>query len=127
MKNFLKITAVATGFAVLSAGALLADEMGGKAMDKTQPSMTPAASKPKMEHKTKKEKKVRKNKKETKARKAMAHEKYVWVCPMGDYTGPRTKDGKCPSCHMELVKQKAAEGKMKSDMKKDDMGKKDKM
>lgn len=29
----------------------------------------------------------------------------VWVCPMGDYTGAKTADGKCPKCGMELVKQ----------------------
>ena len=30
--------------------------------------------------------------------------KEVWVCPMGDYSGPKTADGKCPKCGMDLVK-----------------------
>lgn len=30
----------------------------------------------------------------------------VWVCPMGDYSGPKTADGKCPKCGMDLVQKK---------------------
>jgi uncharacterized paraquat-inducible protein A len=30
----------------------------------------------------------------------------VWVCPMGDYSGPKTADGKCPKCGMDLVEKK---------------------
>jgi hypothetical protein len=30
---------------------------------------------------------------------------------MGDYSGPKTKDGKCPKCGMDLVKKKAAPAK----------------
>jgi len=26
----------------------------------------------------------------------------VNVCPMGDYSGPNTKDGRCPKCGMNL-------------------------
>jgi hypothetical protein len=29
----------------------------------------------------------------------------VYVCPMGDYTGPKTKDGSCPKCGMSLQKR----------------------
>ena len=29
----------------------------------------------------------------------------VYVCPMGDYTGPKTKDGSCPKCGMSLLKR----------------------
>ena len=28
----------------------------------------------------------------------------VWICPMGDYSGPKTADGKCPKCGMDLIK-----------------------
>jgi rubrerythrin len=42
--------------------------------------------------------------KKTKKPKKTAKE--VWVCPMGDYKGPKTADGKCPNCGMDLVKQK---------------------
>jgi Heavy metal binding domain len=31
--------------------------------------------------------------------------KETWVCPMGDYSGPKTADGKCPKCGMDLVKK----------------------
>lgn len=41
-----------------------------------------------------------------------AHEakgkKALWVCPMGDYEGPMTKDGRCPNCGMKLKKAKRA-------------------
>lgn len=30
----------------------------------------------------------------------------VWACPMGDYSGPRTKDGRCPKCGMNLSEKK---------------------
>jgi hypothetical protein len=42
-------------------------------------------------------------------KKKAAKAKYVWVCPMGDYTG--TKPGKCPNCGMDLVKQKVTDSK----------------
>lgn len=29
----------------------------------------------------------------------------VYACPMGDYRGPNTLDGKCPKCGMMLQKQ----------------------
>lgn len=49
--------------------------------------------------KTKKAKKIRKTAKEAKDN---------WVCPMGDYSGSKTADGKCPKCGMDLVKQEKA-------------------
>ena len=30
----------------------------------------------------------------------------TWVCPMGDYSGPKTADGKCPKCGMDLMEKK---------------------
>ncbi|OGR91376.1 MAG: hypothetical protein A2V88_16845 [Elusimicrobia bacterium RBG_16_66_12] len=30
----------------------------------------------------------------------------VFVCPMGDYSGPKTADGRCPKCGMNLVEKK---------------------
>lgn len=30
----------------------------------------------------------------------------VYVCPMGDYSGPMTKDGRCPKCGMKLIEKK---------------------
>jgi hypothetical protein len=38
-------------------------------------------------------------------RKAGAGEA-VFICAMGDYSGPRTQDGKCPKCGMNLVEKK---------------------
>jgi len=29
----------------------------------------------------------------------------IYVCPMGDYRGSKTKDGHCPKCGMELRKE----------------------
>lgn len=31
--------------------------------------------------------------------------KEVWVCPMGCYEGPKTNDGRCPKCGMNLEKK----------------------
>lgn len=30
----------------------------------------------------------------------------LFVCPMGDYSGPKTSDGTCPKCGMKLVEKK---------------------
>lgn len=30
----------------------------------------------------------------------------VFVCAMGDYSGPRTADGRCPKCGMTLIEKK---------------------
>lgn len=40
--------------------------------------------------------------------------KDVWVCPMGDYKGAKTADGKCPNCKMDLVKVKDKTGGKKA-------------
>ncbi len=42
-------------------------------------------------------------------------DKGIWVCPMGDYKGPKTADGKCPTCKMDLEKfvPKKEKGAMK--------------
>jgi hypothetical protein len=45
-----------------------------------------------------------KAKKSKKSKKKMVQS--VWVCPMGDYSGPKTADGKCPKCGMDLVEKK---------------------
>jgi uncharacterized paraquat-inducible protein A len=31
---------------------------------------------------------------------------HTWACPMGDYAGPDTADGKCPKCGMRLMGKK---------------------
>lgn len=30
----------------------------------------------------------------------------VFICPMGDYSGPKTPDGRCPKCGMNLIEKK---------------------
>jgi uncharacterized paraquat-inducible protein A len=79
------------------ATASFSDEMSGMAMS------TPSASQSMAQTTPTAEKTVKKTKKK-------AASKVVWVCPMGDYSGPRTKDGKCPKCGMDLVKSKAPAG-----------------
>jgi len=54
----------------------------------------------------------------TSPKKSKKNPKEVWACPMGDYTGPKTKDGKCPTCGMDLVKQEKAP--VKKDEKKEE-------
>ncbi|HUO57730.1 MAG TPA: heavy metal-binding domain-containing protein [bacterium] len=94
----------------LMANGVRADEGANKGVAVA----TPAApqSTPKAKHATAKAVKkstatVKKKKTEAPAAEA---DQYVWVCPMGDFTG--TKPGKCPTCGMDLVKVK------KSDLKK---------
>ncbi|HVZ79334.1 MAG TPA: heavy metal-binding domain-containing protein [bacterium] len=53
-----------------------------------------------------------------KAKKAKKTAAETWACPMGDYSGPKTADGKCPKCGMDLVKQKPAPAK-KAKVKKE--------
>lgn len=43
------------------------------------------------------------------AKKKKATVKYVYVCPMGDFTGD--KPGKCPNCGMDLVKTAVSDSK----------------
>jgi hypothetical protein len=38
-------------------------------------------------------------------KKAAAPAAEVYACPMGDYEGPMTKDGRCPKCGMQLQKK----------------------
>ena len=61
---------------------------------------TPAVSQPSKPQKTKKAKPVRRGAKKRSPRKAE-----VYVCPMGDYEGALTKDGRCPKCGMQLQKK----------------------
>ncbi len=77
--------------AVLSTAAW-ADDMSGMAMS------TPAVSQPTVQSTPAAKKKSKKAQKKK-------NTKVVWVCPMGDYSGPQTKDGKCPKCGMNLVKE----------------------
>ncbi len=73
---------------VLAVQSVRADSItGSTAMTSSTPMATPVM-KAKMKKKAKKQ--------------AM---KTVWVCPMGDYSGPKTANGKCPNCQMDLVKK----------------------
>ncbi len=72
--------------------AVWADDMG-----KMEGMSTPVAkSASAVNHKVKKAKK--------KSVKPAAKE--TWVCPMGHYSGPKTVNGKCPTCGMDLEKKK---------------------
>lgn len=51
--------------------------------------------------------------KPAKKAKAKPAAKEVWVCPMGDYKGPKTADGKCPNCKMDLEKFRSKKDKAK--------------
>jgi hypothetical protein len=73
--------------------AVWADDMGG--MSTPGMGAAPAAT-PMAKHKAKKAKK----------KAAVKKVQAVWVCPMGDYSGPKTADGKCPKCGMDLVEKK---------------------
>lgn len=95
--NFSLITVFILSILAGVSSVSLADEMSGMAMS------TPAASQPMAQTTPTTEKIAKKAKKK-------AASKVVWVCPMGDYSGPRTKDGKCPKCGMDLVKSKAPVG-----------------
>jgi hypothetical protein len=90
-----KILSLLMGSALLvSVQAVRADDMGKMNMSTPTTSSTPM---PKQ--------KVKKTKKKA-AKKTDAQTQAVWVCPMGDYSGPKTKDGKCPKCGMDLVEKK---------------------
>ena len=87
-------------FSLLAGAALLVAVQSVWADDtvKTDGISTPVASStPVMKKKVKKAKKKAVAKKKVEA---------VWVCPMGDYSGPKTADGKCPKCGMDLVEKK---------------------
>jgi rubrerythrin len=84
-------------FTVALAGILLMGTTFGRADEASNPSTgsTPSTASTNAPQPVKA--KVKKSKKKA------ARE--TWVCPMGDYTGPKTADGKCPKCGMDLVKQ----------------------
>jgi len=44
--------------------------------------------------------------KKAKKKAAKVTAQAVWVCSMGDYSGPKTADGKCPKCGMDLTEKK---------------------
>ncbi len=91
MKKYLDLLMVAALLVVVQ--SVWADDAG-----KADGLSTPvAASTPAVKHK------VKKAKKKPVAAKAV---QATWVCPMGDYSGPRTADGKCPKCGMDLVEKK---------------------
>ena len=102
MKKFSRGIALFAGLVLVAAGLTWADEMAAKGMEAATPTAKVSAAKHMAKAKMTKKKTVK-----AKAAKV----KYVWVCPMGDYSGPRTKDGKCPNCQMDLVKQKVTEAK----------------
>lgn len=84
---------------LLMGAALLMAVQGVWADDaaKTEAVSTPAASSTSAV-----KQKVKKSKKKT----AKVATQAVWVCTMGDYSGPKTADGKCPKCGMDLVEKK---------------------
>lgn len=88
-----KLMSLLMGLAFLTAvQPVWADGMGKmEGMSNPEASSTPV-----MKHK------VKKAKKKTDKKMAQA----IWVCPMGDYSGPKKADGKCPKCEMDLVEKK---------------------
>jgi uncharacterized paraquat-inducible protein A len=88
-----KLLSLLMGAALLMAvQSVRADDMGMKGgMSTSVANTTPVA-------------KVKAKKAKKKASKAAAQE--LWVCAMGDYIGPKTTDGKCPKCGMDLMKKK---------------------
>ncbi len=81
---------------VVAAQMVWADGMGNMPGMSTPMAGATPVSTPKAAAKAKKSKK--------KAAKPAAQA--VWVCPMGDYSGPKTTDGKCPKCGMDLAEKK---------------------
>jgi hypothetical protein len=79
-----------------AAQAVWADGMGNTPGMSTPVAIATPATKPPTKAKVKKAKK--------KAAKEAVQA--VWSCPMGDYSGPKTADGKCPKCGMDLVEKK---------------------
>lgn len=94
-----KILGLLMGAALLlSVQSVWADDSMGNTAGTSTPGMSSApAATPGA-----KAKKAKKAKKTAKKKEAAA----VWVCPMGDYSGPKTADGKCPKCGMDLVEKK---------------------
>jgi hypothetical protein len=93
MKNILGLM---VGVMLLPVSAVWADDMSNMVGMSTPVAVATPVVKSKVAAKVKKGKK--------KAVKPAAQA--VWVCPMGDYSGPKTGDGKCPKCGMDLVEKK---------------------
>ncbi len=94
-----KIFNLLMGAALLATVATVwADDMGKK-----EGAVTPTANTtPVVKHKAKvSAAKLKKSKAVSKKEKQS-----VWYCSMGDYTGPKTADGKCPKCGMDLIEKK---------------------
>ncbi len=88
-----KILSLLLGAALLTSVSMVwADEAA-----KTEAVSTPAAATtPVIKSKAKKAKK----------KAAVKKAASIWYCSMGDYTGPKTADGKCPKCGMDLIEKK---------------------
>ena len=89
------ILSLMVGLMLLTAAAVWADDMGNMGMSTPAAVASPSAPGTPV---------VKAKKAKKKAKKPAAQE--VWVCPMGDYSGPKTADGKCPNCKMDLVLKK---------------------
>ncbi len=79
-----------------TAGSVWADSTGTLTGMSTTVAVATPATKPSSKAKAKK----------TKKKSVKPAAQAVWVCPMGDYSGPKTADGKCPKCGMDLVEKK---------------------
>jgi hypothetical protein len=90
MKKFMGLTATLAVGSMLLAAYVLAEQAVPTAGTTSTGSKPKASTTPTAKTKTKK--------------KSQKKNEEVWACPMGDYSGPKTKDGKCPSCGMDLVK-----------------------
>ena len=80
---------------LLAVQAVRADDMGMKDGMSTPGMSTTPTAKATVKKKASKAKKLKKPVVQS-----------TWVCPMGDYSGPKTADGKCPKCGMDLVEKK---------------------
>ena len=88
-----KILGLLLGVALLASVSMVwADEAA-----KTEAVAKPAAATTPMA-----KSKAKKAKKKAAVKKAAS----TWYCSMGDYSGPKTADGKCPNCGMALIEKK---------------------
>ena len=95
-----KLVSLLMGAALLATVATVwADDMGKKG-EATTPT---ANTTPVVKHKTKASASDHKKKTKSSSKKEAAS---VWYCSMGDYSGPKTADGKCPKCGMDLIEKK---------------------
>ena len=94
----------------LMAHGLRADDNAAKGKAVATPPVAQSTLSPKVKHPTAKASRKTATVKKKKAEASAAEtDQYVWVCPMGDFTG--TKPGKCPNCGMDLVKVKKSDSK----------------